>query len=188
MVRHLPNIITLCRLFAVPLTIYLILEDQLETAFWVFVGAGISDAVDGAIARLCDARTAIGGVLDPLADKALLVSVYISLGTIGFLPLWLVILVVFRDLLIVGGVMLAYTLRLPVAMDPLYISKVNTLAQLMLAGVVLAVSGTMIADPLIVNMPLTVVLQDIVAVTTVLSGAWYVWRSGMIFDGAGRGT
>jgi len=184
--RMLPNIITLGRLFAVPLTVYFILVGDLEVAFWIFVAAGVSDAVDGAIARLFDARTIIGGFLDPLADKALLVSVYVSLAKIGLLPLWLVILVVFRDVVLVGGVLLSYTLRAPVAMQPLYVSKLNTLAQLMLAALALAVSGPGLPDPVLFGQPLTVLLQGTVAVTTVLSGAVYVARSELLFGGPGR--
>ena len=182
----LPNIITLGRLFAVPLTVYFLLVGDLEVAFWVFVAAGVSDAVDGAIARMFDARTIIGGFLDPLADKALLVSVYVSLAKIGLLPLWLVILVVFRDLVLVGGVMLSYTLRYPVAMQPLYISKINTLAQLTLAALVLAAGGAGLPDPLVFGHPLSVLLEGVVAVTTVLSGVAYVAGSEMLFGGQGR--
>ena len=77
--RLIPNIITIGRLIMVPVTVYCILTGELTVAFWLFVAAGVSDAVDGAIARLCDAQTLLGAFLDPLADKALLVSVYLSL-------------------------------------------------------------------------------------------------------------
>ncbi len=186
--RLLPNIITLGRLVAVPLTVYFILIGDLAVAFWLFVAAGVSDAVDGAIARLFDARTVLGAFLDPLADKALLVSVYLSLAKIGLLPLWLVILVVFRDLLIVGGVLLSYTLRQPVVLRPLYVSKLNTLAQLMLAALVLAVNGPGlpgIESLTVFGQTPTVALEGGVALTTVLSGVVYVLRSELLFGNGG---
>ena len=134
----LPSALTLARLCAVPLTVWLILTGSFAPAFWVFVAAGVTDALDGALARWFDARTTIGGYLDPIADKALLVSVYIALAAQGLVPVWLAILVVFRDLLIVGGVLLSHTLGQPMMMAPLAISRLNTVAQIAFAGLVLA--------------------------------------------------
>ena len=94
---NLPNLISLARLLSVPLMVWVILAGKMEFAFWLFIVAGISDAVDGFIAKHFGATSAIGKYLDPLADKALLVSVYVTLGHAGYLPTWLVILVVFRD-------------------------------------------------------------------------------------------
>jgi cardiolipin synthase len=181
MIASLPNLITLLRLLSVPLTIYLILAGELTGAFWLFVAAGVSDAVDGAIARLCNARTVLGGFLDPLADKALLVSVYLCLSKDGLIPLWLVVLVVSRDLLIVGGVLLAYTLSHPVAMRPLLISKANTFAQLALAALVLAEGGLGLTLPGPGGTGISVVLSWVVAATTVLSGGAYLLGSDWLF-------
>ncbi len=187
--RLLPNIITLCRLLAVPLTVYFILAGDLEAAFWLFVAAGVSDAIDGAIARLFHAHTALGAFLDPLADKALLVSVYLSLAKIGLLPLWLVILVVFRDLLIVGGVFISFKLRHPTIMRPLYVSKLNTLTQLTLAALVLALNGPGmpgIESLAVFGQTPTELLEGAVTITTVLSGVSYVLRSDLLFGTGGR--
>ena len=164
----LPTALTLARLCAVPVTIWLILDGSLAAAFWIFVAAGVTDALDGALARWCDARTVIGGYLDPIADKALLVSVYIALGAIGLLPIWLAILVVFRDVLIVGGVMLSHTLGLAVTMAPLAISRLNTVAQIVLAGSALGMTGLEVAVPGLLSM-----MVAMVAVTTAISGAAY---------------
>jgi cardiolipin synthase len=164
----LPTALTLARLCAVPVTIWLILSDAYGVAFWVFVAAGVTDALDGALARWLDARTVIGGYLDPIADKALLVSVYIALGADGLIPVWLVILVVFRDLLIVGGVLLSHTLGLPVTMAPLTISRINTVAQITLAGLVLATAGSGIAEPTLLAM-----MMAVAGATTAISGAAY---------------
>ena len=137
----LPNLITLARLAAVPATIWLILQQRLDLAFLLFVAAGLSDALDGWLARYTDSRTAIGALLDPVADKALLVSIYITLAALGVLPDWLAILVVFRDLVIVGGLLLLWILGARTAIKPLYVSKLNTAVQLLLAGFALFHTG-----------------------------------------------
>lgn len=178
----IPNIITFGRILAVPAAVYFILMGELGWAFWVFVGAGISDGVDGAVARMFRARTVLGAYLDPIADKALLVSVYVSLGHVGELPLWLVILVVFRDVMIVGGVMLLYTLKESLAMQPLYISKINTAVQLALAAVVLAPAGLGLPDFRLFGMDAVTLMVWLCTITTVLSGLAYVYRGGLLFN------
>ena len=165
----IPNLISLGRLLTVPVTVWLILVQEIEAEFWVFLVAAASDAVDGQIAKRFGAMTELGAYLDPLADKALLVAVYVSLGYKGLLPLWLVILVVFRDALIVGGVILIHTVSDSVTMRPLMISKINTAAQLILAILVLGVRGFDIADG-----GLTLVLSYLVGASTLASGAAYV--------------
>jgi len=181
----IPNTITLGRLLSVPLAVYLILSGQLAWAFWLFVAAGVSDALDGAIARMFRARTALGAYLDPIADKVLLVSVYVALGYVGQLPLWLVILVVFRDCMIVGAVMLLYTLKESLAMQPLGISKVNTAVQIALAAVVLAPHG-LAYDPIVIfGHDLITLMVWLCAATTAASGLAYIGRGGILFDRSG---
>lgn len=167
----LPNLITLARLCAVPVTVYLIILDRLDWAFWLFVFAGISDAVDGFLAKQFRAHSAIGGYLDPLADKALLVSVYVTLGLLGDLPAWLVILVVFRDALIVLGIAVSHALGQPLQMKPLVVSKINTGLQIALAAIVLMLYGYKIEAGWAVQ-----ALVVAVAVSTLISGAAYVVR------------
>ena len=155
----------------VPVVIWLVVIGELGGAFWVFVAAGISDAVDGFIAKRFDAATEVGTYLDPIADKALLVSVFVVLGAAGFVPPWLVILVVSRDVLIVGGILFSFALALPVRARPSILSKVNTGAQMALAAVILSVHG--MAWPLGMVVSLGTV---VVGILTALSGAQYVWR------------
>jgi cardiolipin synthase (CMP-forming) len=168
---NLPNLITLARLLCVPLAIWLILEARYGLAFWVFVAAGISDALDGYIAKRFDQRTPLGALLDPIADKSLLAGVYITLGLAEQLPHWLVILVVLRDLLIVGGYLLIQGSTGARPLGPLFISKVNTLVQIALIGFVLARLGVGFEAGW-----LTVLLVGGAAVTTVLSGLSYLAR------------
>ena len=166
---NLPNLISLARLLAVPFAVYLILEGAFVAAFWLFVAAGITDAIDGFLAKRFDMTSTLGGFLDPLADKALLVSVYVSLGHGGHLPTWLVILVVFRDVLIIGGVILIFLVNGGIAAHPLVISKINTVAQIALVAVVLA--GLGLVPAVMTAVPPLVWL---VAATTLASGGAYL--------------
>jgi cardiolipin synthase len=168
---NLPNIITLGRLLLVPLAIWLILSGAFEAAFWTFIIAGVSDAVDGFIAKNFGMKTEIGALLDPVADKALLVSVYATLGVAGQLPAWLVILVIFRDLMIVGGFLLVQLFVWKTEWKPLIISKTNTLFQIVLAAFTLARLGFGTGDH-----GIGAVLISVVAATTVLSGGAYLIR------------
>ena len=166
----LPNLITVARLCAVPLTVWVMLQGRLDIAFALFVGAGISDAVDGWLARVRQARSALGAVLDPMADKALLVSVYVTLAAVGVLPYWLAILVVFRDVLIVGGVLALWVLGQPPRIRPILVSKLNTALQIALAALALFLAGFGFDAPSLLGAAVWAV-----AGTTVASGAAYVW-------------
>ncbi len=167
---NIPNLITLSRLLSVPVMVWLIVDGILLAAFWLFVIAGISDAVDGLVAKHLDAETELGRFLDPLADKALLVSVFIALGYQEHLASWLVILVVFRDALIVGGAMLFQTLTQSLTMQPLTISKINTAAQIVLAAAVLAGLGLEFDFGVLIP-----ALTYGVAATTAASGVIYIF-------------
>jgi cardiolipin synthase len=169
---NLPNLISLGRLLLVPLAISLILDGAYLAAFWVFVAAGVSDALDGFIAKRFDLRTRLGALLDPLADKVLLVSVYVTLGIAGQIWTWLVVLVVFRDVMIVGGFLLIQAVAaMPKPTHPLFISKVNTGVQVAMVGYVLARRGLGAEVG-----PIDVVLGIAVAVTTIVSGLTYLVR------------
>jgi len=160
----------------------MILDRRMEAAFWVAFAAAVSDAIDGIIAKQFNMQTTLGAFLDPIADKALLVCVYVALGHEGFLPTWLVILVVFRDALIVGGAMLFHTLTQSLEMTPLMISKVNTVFQLVLGVTVLGSEAFGLETSTIRD-----ILIYATALTTLASGATYVvgWtrRAGEIEDG-----
>ncbi|MEG3620172.1 CDP-alcohol phosphatidyltransferase family protein [Magnetovibrio sp. PR-2] len=169
---NLPNIITLLRIGATPVVVWLIVEGHLIWAFWVFVAAGVSDALDGFLAKQFDMETELGKYLDPIADKALLVSTYITLGINGYIPNWLVILVVFRDIAIVGGALLFETMTHSLTMQPLMISKLNTALQIVLVCAVMAVVGYSVELHGILD-----VLVSVTAVATIASGLTYavVW-------------
>jgi len=137
----IPNIITLARIILVPVIVWAIASAQMEIAFSIFVVAGISDAVDGFLAKRFNMTSELGALLDPLADKALLVSIYVALGIWGAVPLWIVILVVSRDIMIVSAVIVSWVFGKPVPMKPLMVSKLNTAAQVAFAALILASLG-----------------------------------------------
>lgn len=176
---NLPNYISLARLLSAPVGIWFILNGSLADAFWLFLAAGLSDAVDGFVAKRFNSRSELGALLDPIADKVLIVSMVVTLGLAGYLPNWLVILVVFRDLLIIGGFILTQFAAEPLSSRPLLISKLNTVLQIVLIAWVLAHLGLGVADH-----HLTVILIDAVAATTVLSGGVYLVRWMRGFPGA----
>jgi cardiolipin synthase len=165
----LPNLITILRILLVPLTVWLLISGAFTLAGVVFLVAGLSDAVDGFIARRFDLKTELGAYLDPIADKGLLVSIFVTLGILKVIPAWLVILVVTRDVLIVGGVILSWVVGKPMEVHPSMVSKVNTTAQIVFAGSVLAALHWSAANSPVLNYGVAVV-----AVLTTASGALYM--------------
>ena len=173
--RSVPNVVTGLRLITVPVVVVLMLSNSLTTAFWVIVAAGISDGLDGYLAKRLDAVTRLGTVLDPLADKALLIALFICLATLDLLPGWVVCLMILRDILIVGGVLLSRVTALSILIEPTTISKLNTFLQIflgmwMLGQAVLGADVPYIAGSLIL----------LVALTTLASGTLYLsrWTAG----------
>ncbi len=165
----IPNLITLARILLVPILVWAIISGEMRLAFLLFLAAGISDAVDGFLAKRFGMASELGAYLDPLADKALIVSIYVSLGVAGAIPLWLVILVVSRDIMIVGAVLLSWLVGQPVEIKPLLVSKLNTAAQIVFATLVLAaLASGFDAEPF-----LTLTLA-LVVVLTLLSIGFYL--------------
>jgi cardiolipin synthase (CMP-forming) len=136
----------------------------------LFLLAGLSDAADGYLAKRFGWHTELGAYLDPIADKVLLVSIYLTLGFTNHLPVWLVIAVVSRDILIIGAFILSWMLSRPVTVYPLLVSKANTFAQLVLASLVLAVLGLGLGLE-----PFVAVCIWITGALTILSATVYFW-------------
>jgi len=170
----LPNVISFARLCAVPLTIWFVLHHRFAPAFGLFVAAGISDGIDGWLARR-RGGTALGAILDPLADKALMIGMFVTLASIEELPDWLAILVVFRDLVIVGGVLLLWFASHPVAIRPLFVSKLNTTLQIALVAEVLGSDAAGLAWASQGWLRWGMVM--LVVASTLASGGGYVWRT-----------
>ncbi|MFV1956465.1 MAG: CDP-alcohol phosphatidyltransferase family protein [bacterium] len=170
MITTIPNIITMFRIATVPVLILFLHDQNYGWAFTVFLIAGISDALDGFIAKRFDMASELGAILDPLADKALIFSSYLMLMILGDLPFWLFLTVVFRDVLILAGSLIYVAFNGQVKMAPSYLSKLNTFTQIFLVVAILAqktfgLDYTSFTDYLIYA----------TFITTILSGVHYVW-------------
>ena len=168
MLTKLPNILTLLRIGAVPILILFLREREYAVAVAIFVGAGITDGLDGGIAKKFNCVTRLGSILDPIADKVLIVSTYVVLVLLGDLPFWLLLLIVFRDLGIIGGYLILDTLHDSVPLHPSFLSKVNTLLQIILVAVVLIDRAGWVHLPW-----LNEFLIVLVGLTTLISGIHY---------------
>ena len=166
---NLPNLITVARLLMTPLAVSMIVSQRFVAAFMIFVVAGISDGVDGFLAKRFDLRSELGAYLDPLADKALLISIYVTLAAVGKLPAALAILVVSRDLMILVAVLVSWLLKKPVEIRPVWISKFNTVAQIAFAAFVLGARAYGLDEPVV-----QAFLALVVAGSTLASGAVYI--------------
>jgi len=167
----------------VPVVVWAITSGEMRIAFLLFLAAGISDAVDGFIAKRFHMASELGALIDPLADKALIVSIYVALGIAGALPISLVILVVSRDIMIISGFMLSWLVGKPMPVRPLLVSKLNTVAQILLATLVLAEQGFRFDAALASKVAI-----GLVVILTLLSIAFYLadWLRHMNSVGAGR--
>ena len=133
----IPNLITVVRILLVVPVAWALLEQQYLLALVLFFVAGVSDGLDGFLAKQFDWTSRLGAILDPLADKALLVTCYAALAWVGLLPVWLLVLVVVRDLVIVAGAVI-YNFRIErLDADPTLISKLNTVLQILLVLMVI---------------------------------------------------
>ena len=167
--HNLPNLVTLTRMLMTPLAVLMIISQRFLPAFLIFILAGVTDAIDGFIAKNFDLRTELGAYLDPLADKALLISIYVSLAIYAGLPAWIAITVVSRDVMILVAVLVSWLLDKPVEIRPVWVSKVNTVAQIALAGFALGARAYGL-DP----QPMQTALEWAVAATTLASGGVYI--------------
>ncbi|HKJ70949.1 MAG TPA: CDP-alcohol phosphatidyltransferase family protein [Gammaproteobacteria bacterium] len=181
---NLANALTLLRLVMVPFLVLLLHEGRYGAALMLFVFAGLSDAADGFVAKRFGQETDLGKVLDPIADKALAVALYVTLAWLGWVPFWLVLAVVARDALIVSGALAFHYLTGALEMAPTYLSKANTAMQLVYLGVIL-VDAALAVDLAAWRSGLALV----VLATTVASGLQYVvlWLRKAMRHEQGRG-
>ncbi len=168
----LPNFLTLLRIVAVPTFLILLTAQRYGAALVLFLLAAVTDGIDGAIARACDSKSSIGASLDPLADKLLVVSSFLGLAWLGVIPVWLLILVISRDVVILVGYLALYFLGMPMEVSPTQISKVNTFLEMLTIGFALLT----LARP---ELPLgewNRLLWYATAVTVTASGVHYVYK------------
>lgn len=178
--RHLPNLISVARILLVPFTVMAFVQGDFETGFWLFVIAGVSDAVDGAIARLFRAQSTLGTYLDPAADKLLLVTMYLALSIQGGLSWAVTVLVLARDLMILGGLAWCFWRKFPADIRPILVSKVNTFLQVFVIAWILSLESGMVARvtglaPATTD-AVTLIVEIVMIVTTAVSGLIYAGR------------
>lgn len=169
--RHIPNLLTLLRLVLIAPFLYFLLKSNYNLAFYIFFLAGFTDALDGWLARQCDWQTPFGSFVDPLADKLLVLTSFVSMAWIGELPWWLVVLVSMRDFTLVSAIFAWYQWApVPMEYHPTKISKLNTLFQITL---VIACLFQLAFQAL--PFPIIRTLIILTSMTTLISYIHYVW-------------
>ena len=173
---NLPNLITISRLLLTPYIVWLLLIESYFLGFIFFLLSGISDALDGFLAKRFNQKTLLGSYLDPIADKFLIVSAIVLLGYNGYVPIWLIIIIVSRDIAIFGAVIISWMLGANLRIEPLIISKINTFLQLFYIVMTFAVilNKTFLTELILSFHGFTTYL---IAVSTILSWLFYlrVW-------------
>lgn len=173
LLRHLPNLVSLLRILMVPPVAWLIVEQRYAAALALFVVAGVSDGIDGFLAKHYGWVSRLGSILDPLADKLLLSVSFITLALLGQLPLWLALLVLGRDLVIVIGGVIYHHLVGRFSLEPTFVSKFNTFLQIALVALVLARLAGLGLPQWCIDVPVVLLVLSVLA-----SGGDYVWTWG----------
>ncbi len=181
-VLNLPNVLTLARILITPLFIICLIKGSYAMALLVFTLAGVTDGLDGLLARLMDQRTTVGAFLDPIADKLLLVSAFVTLAAQGMLPAWLTVVVISRDVLIIVGIAILEVSRVDYQIQPSMVSKCTTVAQLAtIFLLLLSTQTTVLAHALLPVYWLTTALS-------IASGLHYVYLGIQIMPDAENGS
>jgi len=176
---NIPNSLTLLRIVLVPVIVILLIDGNHVGAMIVFIVAGVTDGLDGFLARILKQKTVLGAYLDPLADKALLVSSFITLSVLGIIPGWLAVIVISRDMVILLGILLLFMMSISFDVKPAFISKVTTLFQILTVLLVLMAKSC----PLFVNGGVIEISFWITAIVTVISGFQYLFRGIRFING-----
>ncbi len=169
---NIPNLITLLRIILVPVIVILLIQGSFLKALIAFVVAGLSDALDGFLARVLNRQTVLGAYLDPIADKALLASSFVTLSVLHIIPSWLAVIVISRDFIILLGILVLSIMSIPVEIRPTYVSKVTTALQL--TTVLLALSFRSL--PYDLNGIWLLAVYWLTALFTIVSGFNYIAR------------
>ena len=180
---NIPNSLTVLRIVLVPVIVILLIQGQHGKALVCFVIAGITDGLDGLLARILNQTTVVGAYLDPVADKALVISMFTTLAIIGMVPGWLAVVVISRDCIILGGILVLTLMSVSPDIKPSFISKINTVFQLVtiFSALVLKVgdAGRHYREAFLVVCWLT-------ALFTVVLGGDYIFKGMKLIGGAGH--
>jgi len=169
---NIPNTLTLIRIILVPVFVILLMQGSFSYALLVFVIAGVTDGLDGFLARILKQQTLLGSYLDPLADKALITTAFVALSILDIIPGWLTVIVISRDCIILLGVSVLSLMSVSFEIRPAYVSKATTALQLLTVFLVL-ISMLM---PGYINHMVIVTLSWTTAFFTVVSGFNYIFK------------
>lgn len=170
---NIPNFLSLLRIILVPVIVIFLIQDEYAKALIVFAIAGLTDALDGTLARLMKQQTELGAFLDPLADKLLLSTSFITLAILGFIPGWLTVIVISRDFIILLGIMILSMMSVEYEIKPLFVSKVTTGLQI---GTVFCTLFLKCFSYDIINYNLIIILSWLTAFFTIISGLFYIFK------------
>jgi cardiolipin synthase len=173
---NVPNTLTILRILSIPVFVILLLYDHLFIALLVFIGAGITDGLDGLIARVFNQRTTIGAYLDPIADKLILLTSFIVLAVLGIIPGWLTVIVIARDVIILLGVLILQLTSHKIEIKPIFMGKASTVMQLVTVAWALVTPFSMVMKS---------IFPAIIWVTaglTALSGLFYIYIGTKYFN------
>jgi cardiolipin synthase len=169
---NIPNLLTLLRIILVPIVVIFLIQGSFFKAMITFVAAALTDALDGFLARTLGQQTALGAYMDPIADKALLASSFVTLSVLHVIPGWLTVIVISRDIIILLGILVLSMMSIPVKIRPTSVSKITTAMQL---GAVLMVLSNR-CFPGYVNEIWLMGLFWLTALFTIISGLDYIMR------------
>jgi cardiolipin synthase len=170
---NIPNFLSLLRIILVPVFVIFLIQDSYIKALIVFTIAGLTDALDGTLARLLNEQTKLGAFLDPLADKLLLSTSFISLSIFGLIPGWLTVIVISRDFIILLGIVILSMMSITYEIHPIFISKITTALQI---GTVFLTLFLKSFNYSIVSHDLIIILAWLTASFTIISGLWYIFK------------
>ena len=175
MTKNIPNLLSILRLLTIPIVAWLLLSDLLLYAALFTILIAFSDLLDGLLARLWNVQSELGSYLDAIADKAFVISIFILIGTLNLLPTFIIILVISRDIIIMGSFIISFIVKIEIKVDPIQISKVNTFFQFILVIITL-LGSTEGFSKYVLSYNLIEVLIGIVMITTTISMFIYIFH------------
>ena len=181
---NIPNTLTVLRIVLVPVIVILLIQGQYAKALVCFVIAGVTDGLDGLLARILNQQTVVGAYLDPVADKALVISMFTALAVVGVIPGWLAVVVISRDCIILGGILVLTLMSVRLEISPSFVSKINTMLQLSTIFFALLLK---VGDGGRHFREAFMILCWVTALFTVVSGGDYILRGMKLIGGGGAG-
>lgn len=182
---NIPNFLTVLRIVLVPVIVILLIQGQYGNALVCFIIAGLTDGLDGLLARVLNQMTVVGAYLDPLADKALLISMFTTLAIVGAIPGWLTVVVISRECIILGGILMLTLLSIEIEIKPSVVSKINTMLQLVTVFFALLLKIGEAGEPIDAAFAATCWMT---AIFTVISGADYLLKGMKLINRKDRNT